>query len=123
MFKKKKVVLDPQEEIWYSHVSNPLSQLESLCAQKTLQKKKKKKIVKAAIKIYSMSEFTPLVNHPGKTFDARPEVCGGIVSLTQKAEKILAGEDLDIQAECKIINDHKLSSKEISQYFDHILLA
>ena len=120
MFKKKKVVLDPQAEIWYSHIGNQLFRLESLCAQKTLQKKK---IVKAAIEIYSMSEFTPLVNHPGKTFDVRPEVCGGIVSLTQKAEKILAGEDLDIQAECKIINDHKLSSKEISQYFDHILLA
>ena len=120
MFKKKKVVLDPQEEIWYSHIGNRLSQLESLCAQQTLQEMK---IVKAAIKIYSMSEFTPLVNHPGKTFDVRPEVCGGLVSLTQKAEKILAGEDLDIQAECKIINDHKLSSKEIVQYFDHTLLA
>ena len=120
MFKKKKVVLDPQEEIWYSHIGNHLSQLESLCAQKTLQKKK---IVKAAIKIYSMSEFTPLVNHPGKTFDVRPEVCGGIVSLTQKAEKILAGENLDIQAECKQVNDHKLDSKEIVQYFDHILLV
>ena len=120
MFKKKKVVLDPQEEIWYSHVSIPLSELESLCAQKTLQKKK---IVKAANKIYSMSEFTPLVNHPGKTCDVRPEICGGVVSLTQKAEKILAGEDIDIQGECKIINDHKLDSKEIVQYFDHILLA
>ena len=118
---KKKVVLEPQGEIWYSHVSIPLSELESLCAQKTLQKKKK--IVKAAIKIYSMSEFTPLVNHPGKTFDVRPEVCGGIVSLTQKAEKILAGEDLDIDAECKQVNDHKLDSKEIVQYFDHTLLA
>ena len=84
MFKKKKVVLDPQEAIWYSHVNDPLSELESLCVEKTLQKKK---IVKAAIKIYSMSEFTPLVNNPGTTFDARPEVCGGIVSLTQKAEK------------------------------------
>ena len=122
MFKKKKVVLEPQGEIWYSHVNVPLSELESLCAQKTLQKKKKK-IVKAAIKIYSMSEFTPLLNHPGKTFDARPEVCGGIVSLTQKAEKILAGEDVDIQGECKIINDHKLDSKEIVHYFDHTLLA
>jgi len=120
MFKKKKVVLEPQAEIWYSHVSVPLSELESLCAQKTLQKKK---IVKAAIKIYSMSEFTPLVNHPGKTFDVRPEVCGGIVSLTQKAEKILAGEDVDIQAECKQVNDHKLDSKEIVRHFDHILLA
>ena len=70
-----------------------------------------------------MSEFTPLVNHPGKTFDGRPEVCGGIVSLTQKAEKILADEDLDIQVECKIINDHKLDSKEIVIHFDHILLA
>ena len=120
MFKKKKVVLDPQEEIWYSHIGNRLSQLESLCAQKTLQKKK---IVKAAIKIYSMSEFTPLVNHPGTTFDVRPEICGGIVSLTQKAEKILSGEDLDIDAECKIINDHKLDSKEIVQYFNHILFA
>ena len=120
MFKKKKVVLDSQGEIWYSHVSVPLSELESLCAQKTLQKKK---IVKAAIKIYSMSEFTPLANHPGKTFDARPEVCGGIVSLTQKAEKILAGEDVDIQAECKQVNDHKLDSKEIVQYFDHTLFA
>ena len=65
MFKKKKVVLDHQEEIWYSYVNEPLSELESLCAQKTLQKKK---IVNAAIKIYSMSEFTPLLNHPGKTF-------------------------------------------------------
>ena len=120
MFKKKKVVLEPQAEIWYSHVNDPLSELESLCAQKTLQKKK---IVKAAIKTYSMSEFTPLVNHPGKTFDVRPEICGGIVSLTQKAEKILAGEDLDIQAECKIINDHKLDSKEIVQYFDYTLFA
>ena len=120
MFKKKKVVLEPQGEIWYLHVSVPLSELESLCAQKTLQKKK---IVKAAIKIYSMSEFTPLFNHPGKTFDARPEVCGGIVSLTQKAEKILAGEDVDIQAECKMVNDHKLDSKEIVQYFDHTLFA
>ena len=120
MFKKKKVVLDPQEVIWYSHIGNRLSQLESLCVQKTLQKKK---IVKAAIEIYSMSEFTPLVNHPGKTFDARPEVCGGIVSLTQKAEKILAGEDLDIKAECKQVNDHKLDSKEIISHFDHILLA
>ena len=120
MFKKKKVVLEPQGEIWYLHVNDPLSELESLCAQKTLQKKK---IVKAAIKIYSMSEFTPLLNHPGKTFDARPEVCGGIVSLTQKAEKILAGEDLDIQAECKMVNDHKLDSKEIVQYFDHTLFA
>jgi len=120
MFKKKKVVLDPQEEIWYSHVNDLLSELESLCAHKTLQKKK---IVKAATKIYSMSEFTPLINHPGKTFDARPEVCGGIVSLTQKAEKILAGEDVDIEAECKIINDHKLDSKEIVQYFDHTLFA
>ena len=120
MFKKKKVVLDPQEEIWYSHVNDPLTELESLCAQKTLQKKK---IVNAATKIYSMSEFTPLVNHPGKTFDGRPEVCGGIVSLTQKAEKILAGEDLDIQAECKIIIDHKLDSKEIVSHFDHILFA
>ena len=120
MFKKKKVVLDPQEEIWYSHVSIPLSELESLCAQKTLQKKK---IVKAANKIYSMSEFTPLVNHPSKTFDARPEVCGGIVLLTQKAEKILAGEDLDIDTECMQVNDHKLDSKEIVQYFDHILLV
>ena len=120
MFKKKKVVLDSQAEIWYLHVNDPLSELESLCAQKTLQKKK---IVKAAIKIYSMSEFTPLFNHPGKTFDARPEVCGDIVSLTQKAEKILAGEDVDIQAECKQVNDHKLDSKEIIRYFDHILLA
>ena len=120
MFKKKTVVLDPQCEIWYSHVSNPLSELESLCAQKTLQKKK---IVKAAIKIYSMSEFTPLLNHPGKTFDGRTEVCGGIVSLTQKAEKILAGEDVDIEAECKQVNDHKLDSKEIVQYFDHTLFA
>ena len=120
MFKKKKVVLDPQEEIWYSHVNGPLSELESLCAQKTLQKKR---IVKAAIKIYSMSEFTPLLNHPGKTFDGRPEVCGGIVSLTQKAEKILAGEDLDIDAECKQVNDHKLESKEIVSHFDHILFA
>ena len=120
MFKKKKVVLEPQAEIWYSHVSVPLSELESLCAQKTLQKKK---IAKAATKIYSMSEFTPLLNHPGKTFDARPEVCGGIVSLTQKAEKILAGEDIDIQAECKQVNDHKLDSKEIVSHFDHILLA
>ena len=117
---KKKVVLDPQEEIWYSHVSIPLSELESLCAQKTLQKKK---IVKAANKIYSMSEFTPLVNHPGKTCDVRPEICVGVVSLTQKAEKILAGEDIDIQAECKQVNDHKLDSKEIVQYFDYILLA
>jgi len=120
MFKKKQVVLDPQEEVWYSYVNEPLSELESLCVQKTLQKKK---IVKAANKIYSMSEFTPLVNHPGKTLDVRPEICGGIVSLTQKAEKILAGEDLDIEAECKIVNDHKLDSKEIVQYFDHILLA
>ena len=47
MFKKNKVLLDPQEEIWYSHVNDPLSVLESLCAQKTLQKKK---IVKAANK-------------------------------------------------------------------------
>ena len=121
MFKKKKVaLLDRQEEIWYSHISNPLSELESLCAQKTLQKKK---IVKAAIKIYSMSEFTPLVNHPGKTFDGRPEICGSIVSLTQKAEKILTGEDVDIQAECKQVNDHSLDSKEIVNYFDHTLLA
>ena len=120
MFKKIKVVLDPQEEIWYSYINEPLSELESLCVQKTLQKKK---IVKAAIKIYSMSEFTPLVNHPSKTFDARPEVCGGIVSLTQKAEKILAGEDIDIDAECKQVIDHKLDSKEIIQYFDHTLFA
>ena len=120
MLKKKKVVLEPQGEIWYSYVNDPLSELESLCAQKTLQKKK---IVKAAIKIYSMSEFTPLFNHPGKTFDGRPEVCGGIVSLTQKAEKILADEDVDIQAECKQVNDHKLDSKEIIWHFDHILLA
>ena len=120
MFKKKQVVLDPQEEIWYSYVNEPLSELEYLCVQKPLQKKK---IVKAATKIYSMSEFTPLVNHPGKTFDVRPEICGGIVLLTHKAEKILAGEDLDIQAECKIINDHKLDSKEIVQYFDHTLFA
>ena len=120
MFKKKKVVLDPQSEIWYSHINDPLSELESLCSQKTLQKKK---IVKAATIIYSMSEFTPLVNHPRKTFDARPEVCGGIVSLTRKAEKILAGEDIDIEAECKQVNDHKLDSKEIVQYFDHTLLA
>ena len=122
MFKKKKVVLDPQEEIWYSYVNEPLSELESLCVQKTLQKKK---IVKAAIKIYSMSEFTPLVSHPGKTFDARPEVCGGIVLLTQKAEKILAGEDLDIKPECKQINDHsiKIDSKEIVQNSNHTLFA
>ena len=120
MFKKKKVVLDPQEEIWYSYVNEPLSELEYLCVQKPLQKKK---IVKAATKIYSMSEFTPLVNHPGKTFDVRPEICGGIVLLTHKAEKILANEDLDIQAECKIINDHKLDSKEIVSHFNHILLA
>ena len=120
MFKKKKVVLEPQAEIWYSHVSVPLSELESLCAQKTLQKKK---VVKAAIKIYSMSEFTPLLNHPGKTFDGRPEVCGGIVSLTQKAEKILAGENLDIKAECKMVNDHKQDSKESIHYFDYTLLA
>ena len=70
-----------------------------------------------------MSEFTPLVNYPGKTCDVRPEVCGGVVSLTQKAEKILAGEDLDIDAECKQVNDHKLDSKEIVSYFNHILLA
>ena len=120
MLKKKKVVLDAQAEIWYSYVNDPLSELENLCAQKTLQKKK---IVKAAIKIYSMSEFTPLANHPGKTFDARPEVCGGIVSLTQKAEKILAGEDEDIQAECKQVNDHKLDAREIVRHFDHFLLA
>ena len=120
MFRKKKVALDPQEEIWYSYINKPLSELESLCVQKTLQKKK---IVKAAIQIYSMSEFTPLLNHSGKTFDARPEICGGIVLLTQKAEKILAGEDLNIQAECKQVNDHKLDSKEIVQYFDHTLLA
>ena len=120
MFRKKKVALDPQEEIWYSYVNGPLSELESLCAQKTLQKKK---IVKAAIKIYSMSEFTPLVNHPGKTFDVRPEVCGGIVSLTQKAEKILAGEDLDIEAECKMVIDHKLNRQKIIQYFDYTLSA
>ena len=120
MFKKKNVVLCPQVEIWYSHVKDPLSALERLCAQNTLQKKN---IVKSATKIYSMSEFTPLLNHPGKTFDARPEVCGGIVSLTQKAEKILAGEDLDIDAECKQVNDHKLDSKEIVNHFNHILLA
>ena len=120
MFRKKKVALDPQEEIWYSYINKPLSELESLCVQKTLQKKK---IVKAAIKIYSMSEFTPLLNHPGKTFDARPEVCGGIVSLTQKAEKILAGEDLDIDTECKQVIDHKLDSVEIVQYFDYTLFA
>ena len=120
MFKKKKVVLDPQGEIWYSHVSKPLSELESLCAEKTLQKKK---IVETAIKIYSMSKFTPLLNHPGKIFDGRPEVCGGIVSLTQKAEKILAGEDLDIESECKMVKDHKLDSKEIIQYFDYTLSA
>ena len=120
MFKKKKVVLDSQGEIWYSYVNDPLAELENLCAQKILQKKK---IVKATIKIYAMSEFTPLVNHPGKTFDARPEICGGIVSLTQKAEKILAGEELDIQAECKIVNDHKLDSKEIVRHFDYTLLA
>ena len=120
MFKKKKVVLDLQEEIWYSYINKPLSELESLCVQKTLQKKK---IVKAAIKIYSMSEFTPLVNHPGKTFDGRPEVCGGIVSLTQKAEKILAGENVDIEDECKIVIDHKLDSKEIIHYFDYTLSA
>ena len=120
MFKKKKVVLDPQGEIWYSHVSEPLSELESLCAEKTLQKKK---IVETAIKIYSMSEFTPLLNHPGKTFDGRPEVCGGIVSLTQKAEKILAGEDLNIEAECKMVIDHKLDSKEIIPYSDYTLFA
>ena len=63
MFKKKKVVLDPQEEIWYSHVNDPLSELESLCVQKTLQKKK---IVKTAIIIYSMSEFTPLLQSSGQ---------------------------------------------------------
>ena len=120
MLKRKKVVLDPQGEIWYSHVSIPLSELENLCAQKTLQKKK---IVKAAIKIYSMSEFTPLVNHPNKTFDVRPEVCGGIVSLTQKAEKILADENLDIDAECKMVIDHKLDSKEIIPYSDYTLFA
>ena len=38
MFKKKKVVLDPQEEIWYSYVNGPLSELESLCAQKNTAK-------------------------------------------------------------------------------------
>ena len=70
-----------------------------------------------------MSEFTPLFNHPGKTFDARSEVCGDIVSLTQKAEKILAGEDEDIQAECKQVNDHKLDTREIVRHFDHFLLA
>ena len=43
--------------------------------------------------------------------------------IAQKAEKILAGEDLDIQAECKIINDHKLDSKEIVIRFDYSLLA
>ena len=63
---------------------DPLSQLESLCTQKTLQKKN---IVKAAIKIYSMSEFTPLLNHPGKTFDARPEVCGGGSFINSKGRK------------------------------------
>ena len=120
MFKKKKVVLDPQEEIWYSYVNEPLLELESLCAQKTLQKKK---IVEAAIKIYSMSEFTPLVNHPNKTLDVRPEVCGGIVSLTQKAEKILADEDLDIDTECKMVLDHKLDFKEIFPYSDYTLFA
>ena len=120
MLKRKKVVLDPQGEIWYSHVSIPLLELESLCAEKKLQKKK---IVKAAIKIYSMSEFTPLLNHPGKTFDGRPEVCGGIVSLTQKAEKILAGEDVDIEAECKMVIDHKIDRQKIIQYFDYTLSA
>ena len=120
MFKKKKVVLDSQEEIWYSYVNKPLSELEFLCAQKTLQKKK---IVKAAIKIYSMSEFTPLINHTGKTFDGRPEVCGSIVSLTQKAEKILADEDLDIDTECKMVLDHKLDFKEIFPYSDYTLFA
>ena len=120
MFKKKKVVLDPQGEIWYSHVSEPLLELESLCAEKTLQKKK---IVNAAINIYSMSEFTPLLNHPRKTFDGRPEVCGGIVSLTQKAEKILADEDLDIETECKLVIDHDLDRQKIIQYFDYTLSA
>ena len=122
MFKKKRVVLDPQEAIWYSHVKVPFSELQSLCSQKTLQKKK---IVKAAIEIYSMSEFTPLHNHPSQTFDGRPEVCGGIVSLTRKAEKILAGEDLDIKPECKQINDHsiKIDSKEIVQNSNHTLFA
>ena len=120
MFKKKKVVLDPQEEIWYSYVNEPLSELEYLCVQKPLQKKK---IVKAATKIYSMSEFTPLVNYPGKTCDVRPEVCGGVVSLTQKAEKILAGEDLDIETECKLVIDHKLDRQKIIQYFDYTLSA
>ena len=120
MFNKQKVVLDPQEIIWYSYVNKPLSELEFLCAQKTLQKKK---IVNVAIKIYSMSGFTPLINHPGKTFDGRPEVCGGIFSLTQKAKKILADEDLDIDTECKMVLDHKLDSKEIVQYFDYTLFA
>ena len=120
MFKKKKIVLDSQGEIWYSYVNKPLSELEFLCAQKILQKKK---IVKAAIKIYSMSEFTPLVNHPNKACDVRPEVCGSIVSLTQKAEKILAGEDLDIEAECKMVIDHKLNRQKIIQYFDYTLSA
>ena len=120
MFKKKKIALEPQGEIWYSLVSVPLSELESLCAEKTLQKVK---IVNTAIKIYSMSEFTPLLNHPGKTFDGRPEICGGIVSLTRKAEKILAGEDVEIEAECKMVIDHKLDSKEIIQYSDYTLFA
>ena len=70
-----------------------------------------------------MSVFTPLLNHPGKTFDARPEINGGIVSLTRKTEKILAGEDIDIQAECKQVKAHKLDSKEIVRHFDHILFA
>ena len=120
MFKRKSVVLEPQGEVWYSYVSVPLLELESLCAQKPLQKKK---IVNAAIKVYSMSEFTPLVNHPGKTFDGRPEICGGIVSLTQKAEKILADEDLDIETECKLVIDHKLDRQKIIQYFDYTLSA
>ena len=120
MFKKKRVVLEPQGEVWYSHVSVPLSELESLCAEKELQKVK---IVNAAIKIYSMSEFTPLLNHPGKTFDGRPEVCGGIFALTQKAEKILADEDLDIDTECKMVLDHKLDFKEIFPYSDYTLFA
>ena len=70
MFKKKRVVLDSQEAIWYSHVR-------------------------------------------------------GIVSLTRKAEKILAGEDLDIKPECKQINDHsiKIDSKEIVQNSNHTLFA
>ncbi len=91
----------PQERNWYRFVDEPLTQLESLCNAKVLDKEK---IITLADKIYQMSEYTPSSLKKGATFDARDEVCEDLKRLASHFENNQIDlNEIDIQAECSVI--------------------